>query len=106
MHSRYVAGVPAPWFMLRQPIHFAPGAMPIWLAPSWPTAVPMVWVPWPLSSQGAAASLPHGPAAGVDRVVPVVVVAGGGAVPAAVGVLERGVRPAVARVGSGYIVIP
>ena len=29
MHSMYVAGVPLPWSMLRQPIHFAPGAMPI-----------------------------------------------------------------------------
>jgi len=48
--------------MLRQPIHFAPGAMPIWLAPpSSPTMVPMVWVPWPWSSQGAAASAPQGP---------------------------------------------
>ena len=40
--------------MFRQPIHFAPGATPIWLpAPSSPTAVPVVWVPWPLSSQGS-----------------------------------------------------
>ena len=28
MHSMYLAGVPLPWSMLRQPIHFAPGAMP------------------------------------------------------------------------------
>ena len=32
MHSMYRAGVPLPSSMLRQPIHFAPGAMPIWLA--------------------------------------------------------------------------
>ena len=25
MHSMYLAGVPLPWSMLRQPIHFAPG---------------------------------------------------------------------------------
>ena len=31
MHSMYLAGVPLPSSMLRQPIHFAPGAMPIWL---------------------------------------------------------------------------
>ena len=43
MHSMYVAGVPLPWSMLRQPIHFAPGATPIWLpAPSSPIAVPVV----------------------------------------------------------------
>src|SRR6185312_5178997 len=55
MHSMYLAGVPTPWFMFRHPIHFAPGAMPILLfAPSSPTAVPMVWVPWPWSSQGCA----------------------------------------------------
>jgi hypothetical protein len=28
-HSVYVAGVPLPWSMFRQPIHFAPGATPI-----------------------------------------------------------------------------
>ena len=43
MHSMYLAGVPLPWSMLRQPIHFAPGAIPIWLVPpSSPIAVPMV----------------------------------------------------------------
>ena len=46
MHSMYVAGVPLPASMLRQPIHFAPGAIPIWLpAPSSPTIVPVVCVP-------------------------------------------------------------
>ena len=36
-------------------IHFAPGATPIWLpAPSSPTMVPIVWVPWSLLSHGAA----------------------------------------------------
>lgn len=29
MHSIYLAGVPLPTSMLRQPIHFAPGAIPI-----------------------------------------------------------------------------
>ena len=28
MHSMYLAGVPVPTSMLRQPIHFAPGAIP------------------------------------------------------------------------------
>ena len=31
MHSMYLAGVPTPSSMLRQAIHFAPGAIPIWL---------------------------------------------------------------------------
>ena len=31
MHSIYRAGVPKFASMLRQPIHFAPGAIPIWL---------------------------------------------------------------------------
>ncbi len=33
-HSAYVAGVPFPWSMFRQPIHFAWGAMPIWFVPA------------------------------------------------------------------------
>ena len=46
MHSMYLAGVPLPASMLRQPIHFAPGAIPIWLpAPSSPTIVPVVCEP-------------------------------------------------------------
>jgi hypothetical protein len=61
MHSMYLAGVPLPWSMLRQPIHFAPGAIPIWLPmPSSPIAVPIVCVPCPLSSQGKGESLPQG----------------------------------------------
>jgi hypothetical protein len=57
----YLAGVPLPWSMLRQPIHFAPGAMPIWLTPpSSPTAVAMVCVPWKKSSQGSGESFPQG----------------------------------------------
>src|SRR6218665_482994 len=60
MHSMYVAGVPLPAFMLRQPIHLAPGATPIWLLPPSPPAkVPAVWVPWPLSSQGAGEFAAH-----------------------------------------------
>ena len=40
-HSVYVAGVPLPWSMFRQPIHLAPGATPIWFAPpSSPTVGP------------------------------------------------------------------
>ena len=43
----YEAGVPQPLSMQRQPIQRACGAMPIWLpAPSSPTIVPIVWVPW------------------------------------------------------------
>ena len=55
-------GVPLPWSMFRQPIHFAPGAMPIWLPPpSSPTIVPIVCVPWSVSSHGATASWPQLP---------------------------------------------
>jgi hypothetical protein len=43
MHSMYLAGDPVFESMLRQPIHFAPGAIPIWLPmPSSPTIVPVV----------------------------------------------------------------
>ena len=46
MHSIYRAGVPMFESMLRQPIHFALGAIPIWLpCPSSPTMVPVVCVP-------------------------------------------------------------
>jgi hypothetical protein len=42
-HSVYVCGVPLPWSMFRQPIHFAPGATPIWFPePSSPIVVPVV----------------------------------------------------------------
>src|SRR4030095_9580037 len=61
MHSRYLPGVPFPWSMLRHPIHFAPGAIPIWLpAPSSPMAVPVVWEPWESSSHGNGESVPQG----------------------------------------------
>src|SRR5580765_3734739 len=61
-HSVYVVGVPLPWSMFRHPIHFAPGATPTWFpAPSSPAAVPIVCVPCPLSSHGAAAFAPHTP---------------------------------------------
>jgi hypothetical protein len=61
MHSMYLAGVPVFASMLRQPIHFAPGAMPIWFpAPSSPIIVPVVWEPWPRSSQGNGESFPQG----------------------------------------------
>ena len=60
-HSVYVSGLPFPWSMLRQPIHFAPGATPIWCsAPSSPTAVPVVCVPWPWSSHGTMEVNPQG----------------------------------------------
>ena len=65
-------------------IHRAPGATPIWLpAPSSPTIVPIVCVPWPLPSHGAS---PHS-AGGVEPVV--VVVERAVAVVAAVLVDER-----------------
>ncbi len=61
-HSAYVAGVPFPWSMFRQPIHFAWGAMPIWFVPpSSPTIVPMVWVPCSSSSQGTGEFAPQAP---------------------------------------------
>ena len=86
MHSMYLAGVPLPSSMLRQPIHFAPGAIPIWLpAPSSPIAVPVVWVPWKKSSQGNGESLPQGlPTAIMNGVVPIVIVIGVHSVPAAI----------------------
>jgi hypothetical protein len=47
--------------MFRQPMKRAPGATPTWLpAPSSPTARLAVDVPWPWSSQGAAAFEPQG----------------------------------------------
>ena len=62
MHSMYLAGVPTPWSMLRQAIHFAPGAIPIWFAPpSAPIAVPVVWLPWKKSSQGCGELGPQTP---------------------------------------------
>ena len=61
MHSMYLAGVPLLASMFRQPIHLALGAIPIWLPiPSSPIIVPVVWVPWPWSSQGKGESLPQG----------------------------------------------
>jgi hypothetical protein len=61
MHSMYLAGVPVPTSMLRQAIHLAPGAIPIWLLPpSSPIAVPVVCEPWKKSSQGSCESLPQG----------------------------------------------
>jgi hypothetical protein len=53
-HSRYLDArhTPAAESAL-QAIHWAPGAMPTWLpAPSSPTMVPVVCVPWPLGSVG------------------------------------------------------
>ena len=55
----------------------------------------MVWVPCPLSSQGASALLPQGLAnAVVNGVVPVVIVVGHCSVPAAIVTLKRVMRPA------------
>src|SRR5262245_37501451 len=49
MHSMHLAGEVefAGPSIMRQAIHFAPGAIPIWLpAPSSPIMVPVVWLPW------------------------------------------------------------
>ena len=77
MHSMYLAGVPSPWSMLRQPIHFAPGAIPIWL-PRRRRRSRCQWcgVPWKKSSQGYGESLPQDADAVMDGVVPVVIVIG------------------------------
>src|SRR5215204_5550992 len=41
-------------------IHRAPGATPIWLpAPSSPSMVPIVWLPWLLLSHGARDGVPQ-----------------------------------------------
>ena len=54
-------GRPTPSSMFRHDIHFASGATPTWLpAPSSPTAIPIVCVPWPWSSHGAVLLKPHG----------------------------------------------
>src|SRR5262245_57670636 len=47
MHSIIMAGVDeSVASIIRQAIHLAPGAIPIWLpAPSSPIAVPIVWLP-------------------------------------------------------------
>ncbi len=85
--------------MLRQPIHCAVGAIPTWLLPpSSPTMVPMVWVPWPWSSQGYGRVGAAAAAARVDGVVPVVVVVAG---TAPVLVDEGGVVPEIAGVLAG-----
>ena len=79
--------------MLRQPIHFAPGATPIWFpVPSSPTSCRWCVCHGPLSSQ-ARSCLRRSAAAGVNGVVPVEVVIGGRAVPAAILGLERDVGP-------------
>ena len=73
-----------PTSMLRQPIHFAPGATPIWLpAPSSPDcraggvrAVALV------IAGGSELLAARVAAAAVDGVVPVIVMVGGSAVPA------------------------
>ena len=66
-----------PASMLRQPIHLAPGATPIWFVPvpmpapaSSPTTVPVVCVPWPWSSQGATTLKPQELGTVVDDGVP------------------------------------
>ena len=103
MHSMYLAGVPMPASMLRQPIHFAPGAMPIWL--------PMSVVTDHRARGVRAVSLVVArerrivPARVTDAVmngvVPVVIVIGVLSVPAAVVRLERVMRPAHAGVRAG-----
>ena len=63
MHSMHRAGVVkfAGPSIIRHAIHFAPGAMPIWLPmPSSPIMVPVVWLPWESSSQGKGESFPQG----------------------------------------------
>ena len=57
----YLEGLPQPRSMLRQAIQLAAGATPIWLPkPSSPVMVPMVCVPWLLSSQGTVVLSPQG----------------------------------------------
>jgi hypothetical protein len=45
MHSMYLAGVPALESMLRQPIHFAPGAIPICCQAVVANHCAVVWLP-------------------------------------------------------------
>ena len=56
--------------MFLQPIQRASGATPIWRVLSTPAMVPMVWVPWLLSSQGSSLSRPQGLFSGLLVVSP------------------------------------
>ncbi|OPZ60461.1 MAG: hypothetical protein BWY88_00486 [Synergistetes bacterium ADurb.Bin520] len=51
--ERRAASVQSEVLHPRAAIHRAPGATPMEFPPPSPTMVPMVWVPWPLSSAGA-----------------------------------------------------
>ena len=103
MHSMYRAGVPVPESMLRQPIHFAPGAMPIWLpVPSSPIVVPVVWCREAIVA-GKRRIIPARIADAVmDGIMPVVIVIGVLTVPTAVMRLQCVMRPANAGIRAGY----
>ena len=103
MHSMYLAGVPLPWSMLRQPIHFRARA------PSRSGCQrhhPRSRCRWcechgRNHRMGRANRFRRIAAAGMDRVVPVVIVIGVLPVPATVVRLERVMRPANASIGAG-----
>ena len=103
MHSIYRAGVPLFASMLRQPIHFAPGAMPIWLPVSviadhrsrGVRAVSLV-----VAREGRIVSAKITDAV-MNGIVPVVIVIGILTVPAAVMRLQRVMGPAHAGVRAG-----
>ena len=101
MHSMYLAGVPSPWSMLRQPIHFAPGAIPIWLRPiiadRGAYGVGAVDV---VIARHEASRCRNCRLLSWMAVVPVVVVIGRDSVPAAVVRLERVMRPPNAGIGA------
>src|SRR4030095_13715651 len=85
--------------MLRQPIHFAPGATPILLEPpSSPTIVPIVCVPWSVSSHGNGESGPQTHPPEWIGASPISLWDRGGARPSPVVVLQSGVIPLVAGV--------
>ena len=104
MHSIYRAGVPTFESMLRQPIHFAPGAIPIWL----PMSV--------IADHGAGGMravsiviagkrrIEAARIAGavVNGIVPVVIVIGIHSVPTAIVRLKRVMRPANSGISAGY----
>ena len=91
----YLAGVPLPSSMLRQAIHFAPGAIPIWLVPpSSPIAVPVVWLPWKEIIARLLRIVPAGIAhAVVNGIMPVKVMVRVCSVPTSIMRLERVMRP-------------
>ena len=103
MHSMYLAGVPTPWSMLRQAIHFAPGAIPIWFrAIVADRGASGVAAMEEVIARLRANRYRRDAAAGVNGVMPVVIVIGRYPIPAAVVRLKRVMRPANTGIGARH----